>query len=372
MIGATLLFVVTSVLLLAASAELLPLVGATFHGDKLALTRQLLTFSRRQRLQARPLDLNVVVQNLFGMLQRLIGEDVRLRLELAPAPLIIHADPGLLEQMLVNLAVNARDAMSGGGELTVETRQERLEAGDLQHPEAKPGLYARLRVTDSGTGIASEDLPYIFEPFFTTKEVGKGTGLGLATVFGIVQQHGGWVRVTSEVGRGTCFEISVPLSAHAVAKADSDHPSCPASVEPRERAQQTILVVEDEEPVRRLVQRILSRAGFNVLAAPSGVAALEQLEELKFEVDLVLTDLIMPGGISGQELGRRLRERRAELRVLYMSGYTGEGSSVDVPDRLRLPAGARLLNKPFTPALLIETVRGFLSDGKGARPAPEA
>ena len=340
-----------------------------------ALTRQLLTFSRRQRLEARPLDLNAVVRHLFGMLQRLIGEDVRLRLELDPAPLVIRADPGLLEQMLVNLAVNARDAMSGGGQLAVETRRELLAAGEPQQPEAKPGPYARLRVSDSGTGIAPEHLPHIFEPFFTTKEVGKGTGLGLATVFGSVQQHGGWVRVMSEVGRGTCFEIFLPLSAEDEASIASGNRSHTLPPEPtRERGAESILVVEDEEPVRRLVQRILSRAGYRVLSAASGVAALELLEQPGFEVDLVLTDLIMPGGISGQELGRLLRERRAELRVLYMSGYTGEGGSSDVPDRLRLPAGARLLNKPFTPAALIEMVRGCLGEstcsGVSSRQAP--
>ena len=348
--------------------------GASLHEETLseltraaeratALTRQLLTFSRRQRLEARPLDLNTVVQNLFSMLQRLIGEDVRLRLELDRAALVLVADPGLLEQMLVNLAVNARDAMPGGGELRVETSREQVEAGELQQPEAKPGPHARLRVIDSGTGIAPEHLPHIFEPFFTTKEVGKGTGLGLATVFGIVQQHGGWVQVTSQLLQGTRFDIFLPLAQHEAATASTLRHSGAAPAEgTRRRGTESILLVEDEEPVRRLVERVLTRAGYRVLTAASGLEALRLLAQPGLQVDLVLTDLLMPGGVSGQELGRQLGERYAELRILYMSGYTGGSGAGDVPDRFRLPAGTRLLPKPFTPATLLESVRACLSD----------
>jgi PAS domain S-box-containing protein len=325
-----------------------------------ALTRQLLTFSRRQRLEARPLDLNAVVQNLFSMLQRLIGEDVRLRLELDAAPLVVVADPGLLEQMLVNLAVNARDAMPGGGELRVETSRQQLAASELQQPEAKAGPHARLSVIDSGTGIAPEHLPHIFEPFFTTKEVGKGTGLGLATVFGIVHQHGGWVQVTSELSQGTRFDILLPLADDGASIRPPAHSGAPAE-QRRQPGTESILLVEDEEPVRRLVHRLLSRAGYRVLTAASGEEALQLLERQGHEVDLVLTDLIMPGGVSGQELGRRLCERNARLRILYMSGYTGDSGASDAPDRFRLPPGARLLAKPFTPATLLESVRTSLS-----------
>lgn len=323
------------------------------------LTRQLLTFSRRQRLEARPLDLNSVVQNLFSILQRLIGEDVRLRLELAPAVVAVHADPGLLEQLLVNLAVNARDAMPAGGALLVETSQVQIAAGAPSPPEAKPGPYARLRVTDSGTGIRPEHLSHIFEPFFTTKEVGKGTGLGLATVFGIVQQHGGSVRVTSELGQGSCFEVLLPSATPDTASAEPT-PSPAARSLPAPRGTEAILLVEDEEPVRKLVQRVLTQTGYRVFTAASGSEALLLLEGGALAVDLVLTDLIMPGGVSGQDLGRLLREQRPELKLLYMSGYAGDIGARNVSDRLHLPSDARTLTKPFTPASLLDSVRACL------------
>ncbi|MEY2933958.1 MAG: hypothetical protein RL033_4707 [Pseudomonadota bacterium] len=330
------------------------------------LTRQLLTFSRRQRLEARPLDLNAVVQNLFSMLQRLLGEDVRLRLDLAPTVAAVHADPGLLEQLLVNLAVNARDAMPGGGELLVETSQVQLEASAPHPPETKPGPYARLRMTDSGTGIRPEHLSHIFEPFFTTKEVGKGTGLGLATVFGIVQQHGGSVRVTSELARGSCFEVLLPSATHdAASRASTPLPGPAVRSVPAPRGTEAILLVEDEEPVRRLVQRVLTQTGYRVFTAPSGSEALLLLQREALEVDLVLTDLIMPGGVSGQDLGRLLREQRPELKILYMSGYAGDIGARDVPARLRLPANARTLAKPFTPASLLDSVRACLDTAGG-------
>jgi two-component system, cell cycle sensor histidine kinase and response regulator CckA len=328
-----------------------------------ALTRQLLTFSRRQRIEARALDLNAVVRDLCNMLQRLLGEDVRLQLELAPAALAIRADPSLLEQVLVNLAVNARDAMPSGGRLLVETRQVLIGPDDASAgPDAKPGPHALLRVADGGAGILPEHLPHIFEPFFTTKEVGKGTGLGLATVFGIVREHGGWVRVASELGRGTRFDVFIPLLAAQAAASDTDPLASGASAPSAlHGGSETILVVEDEESVRRLVQRVLSGAGYHVFTAASGADALVLLGQGGLQVDLVLTDLIMPGGISGQELGRRLREGRPEQRILYMSGYPRENSARGGPDRLRLHPGASTLAKPFTPASLLDGVRECLA-----------
>ena len=326
------------------------------------LTRQLLTFSRRQRIDARRLDLNVVVRDSFSMLQRLLGEDIRLRLELEPTPLAIRADPGLLKQVLVNLAVNAREAMPSGGQLLVETHRVQLPQADVSDAlEAKPGPYARLRVTDSGSGIMPEHLAHIFEPFFTTKEVGKGTGLGLATVFGIVRQHGGSVRVTSELERGSSFDVYLPELPSDSRDSDRHLFASAAATQSQARGgPEAILLVEDEESVRRLVQRVLREAGYRVLTAASGAEALSLLEEDDFAVDLVLTDLIMPGGISGQDLGRRVRELRPDQRILYMSGYPSDHAGHDVPDKLRLDAGARTLTKPFTPASLLDSVRACL------------
>ena len=325
-----------------------------------ALTRQLLTFSRRQRIEARPLDLNAVVRDLFSMLQHLLGEDVRLELALEPAALGVVADPGLLEQALVNLAVNARDAMPGGGQLLVETRRVELLAGDPDlAADARPGLHARLRVADTGCGIAPEHLPHIFEPFFTTKEVGKGTGLGLAMVFGIVRQHGGWLRVTSQVGSGSRFSVFLPAVQSHAAGSELSPPTGAATPSPARGGTEAILLVEDEEPVRRLVQRVLSQAGYRVLTAESGRDALQLVEQGGLDVDLVLTDLIMPGGISGHDLGRRLRLRRPDQRLLYMSGYPRDGTARDDPE-LRQHAPTPTLAKPFTPASLLDSVRACL------------
>jgi two-component system, cell cycle sensor histidine kinase and response regulator CckA len=325
------------------------------------LTRQLLTFSRRQRIETRPLDLNGVVRDLFSMLQRLLGEDVRLQLELEHQALAIVADPSLLEQVLVNLAVNARDAMPEGGHLRVETRRVEIQSGDgSDAPGDKSGQHAQLSVIDSGVGIAPEHLPHVFEPFFTTKEVGKGTGLGLATVFGIVHEHGGWLRVQSEPGRGTRFDLFLPLVApDAAGGQGGPPPDASAALPGKERGTEAILVVEDEAPVRQLVQRVLSQAGYQVFTAASGADALALIEQGALQVDLVLTDLIMPGGVSGRDLGQRVRARRPAQRILYMSGYPRDDASAG-PEKLRLHSGARTLAKPFTPASLLLSVRECL------------
>jgi CheY-like chemotaxis protein len=295
------------------------------------------------------------------MLQRLLGEDVRLQLELEHRALAIVADPSLLEQVLVNLAVNARDAMPDGGQLHVETRRVEVQSGDgSDAPGDKRGQHARLSVTDSGLGIAPEHLPHIFEPFFTTKDVGKGTGLGLATVFGIVVEHGGWLRVESAPGRGTRFELFLPLVApDAAAGQRGPPPDAGAAPLGKEHGTEAILVVEDEASVRQLVQRVLAGAGYQVFTAASGADALALIEQGALQVDLVLTDLIMPGGVSGRELGQRVRQRRPAQRILYMSGYPRDDASAG-PEKLRLHSGARTLAKPFTPASLLLSVRECL------------
>ncbi len=267
-----------------------------------SLTRQLLLFSRRQVMQSRDLDLNEIVANLAKMLRRIIGEDVQLQLDLHPVPLLMRADPGMLDQVAMNLAVNARDAMPGGGRLVIGTSETAVdEALARQHPGAAPGRYVCLRVTDTGCGIPAAVLPKIFEPFFTTKEPGKGTGLGLATVFGIVQQHRGWLTVDSAPGQGTTFKVFLPALAAAPA---------PATVETRPNSRggtETILLAEDDPAVRTATAAILKHHGYRVLEAASGPEALKLWDEQGGAIALLFTDLVMPGGLSGRQLAQQLR-----------------------------------------------------------------
>ncbi|MGA2244642.1 MAG: PAS domain S-box protein [Verrucomicrobiota bacterium] len=318
------------------------------------LTRQLLLFSRRQVMQPRLLNLNDLVINLAKMLQRIIREDVHLHLHLHTTALLTRGDPGMLEQVLMNLAVNARDAMPGGGELQVATTETMVDEDAAQlNPDASPGRYVGFSVGDTGSGIPPEVLPKIFEPFFTTKGVGKGTGLGLATVFGIVKQHQGWVKVDNRPGEGVTFQIFLPASmvtemepAQAVAK-------------PKPRGgSETILLVEDEEAVRKSTRKLLERYGYQVLEAPNGIEALKCWEENDKAVSLLLTDLVMPAGVSGQELARQLVARQPELKVIYASGY-----SVDIAGRdFQLRQGEAFVQKPCPTVQLMETVRKCLDD----------
>ncbi len=315
------------------------------------LTRQLLLFSRRQVMQPRELDLNEVVTSLARMLQRIIGEDVKLELHLHATRLTTRADAGMLDQVLMNLAVNARDAMPGGGRLRVETWEDTVRGGpDSPFPDVQPGRYVGVTVSDSGSGIPPEILPRIFEPFFTTKEAGKGTGLGLATVFGIVRQHGGWVSVVSEPDLGTSFRILLPAAA-----AGADRAREPERTVPR-GGSETVLVVEDEPGVRMLVRSILERRGYTVIEAASGVEALALWGQHAARVDLLLTDLVMPDGVNGQELATRLRADAPGLRVVFSSGY-----SPDLAGReLTLTSGENFLQKPFSADVLTATVRRAL------------
>jgi PAS domain S-box-containing protein len=321
-------------------------------GRAAELTRQLLLFSRRQVMQPRPLDLNELVANFARLLQRLIREDVRLHLRLHPAPLMIHADAGMLEQVLMNLAVNARDAMSKGGQLVIETVETTVDASVAEiNPEAAPGAFVCISVSDTGGGIPPEILPRIFEPFFTTKEVGKGTGLGLATVFGIVKQHHGWIKVDNEPGRGATFRIYLPSAAAPA----------PAAVLAANRAKpaggsETILLAEDELVVRKLVSSILERHGYQVLAAANGVEAVKLWREHPGSVALLLTDLVMPGGLSGLELARQLQTEQPRLQVVFISGYSAEIAGRE----LQLHSGENFVQKPFTTEVLLGTIRRCL------------
>jgi len=319
------------------------------------LTRQLLTFSRKQVMQPQPLDLNEVIGNFTKMLKRIIGEDFQLQCTYAARLPAVQADVGMLEQVLVNLAVNARDAMPRGGQLLILTETTRLDAAYTSaHPEARAGDFVCLSVTDTGTGIAAEHLPHLFEPFFTTKEVGKGTGLGLATVYGIVHQHEGWIEVASQLGAGSTFKIFLPAIEPSLAAVSATEPveAKPAG------GSETILMVEDDEAVRSLTSRILRRSGYHVHEAASGPQALELWRAHKQEIALVLTDIIMPEHMNGRELADRLRAERPDLKVIFISGYSGETVGQDSASPWR--TGTAFLQKPCHRHTLLQTVREAL------------
>ncbi|MBZ5515556.1 MAG: response regulator [Acidobacteriia bacterium] len=315
------------------------------------LTRQLLAFGRRQVLAPRILDLNTVVADMDKMLRRLIGEDIDLATLPDPEIGCVKADPGQIEQVIMNLAVNARDAMPHGGKLTIETANADLdEAYAREHVAVTPGPYVMLAVSDNGIGMDPPTLARIFEPFFTTKEVGKGTGLGLATVYGIVKQSGGNIWVYSEPGRGTTFKIYLPQVEEAPVGGELRRPSAPAT-----RGWETVLLVEDEDAVRHLICNILAARGYKVLEARSGKEALSLCKRQAGPLHLLLTDLVMPE-MDGRELASRLGPRYPAMKVLYISGYTNGAlahNGVLAPD-------AAYLQKPFTPDALAQKVREVL------------
>lgn len=348
-----------------ASAEIPGMPGEALEGlDEIEacatrgaeLTRQLLLFSRRQVMQMKDVQLNDVVTAVARMLRRLLGEDITLELQLHASALALRADVSMLDQVLVNLAVNARDAMPSGGRLRVETWERTIDGS--RSPDIRPGRYVGFTVRDTGTGIPPEVLPRIFEPFFTTKEAGKGTGLGLATAFGIVQQHRGWLDVTTEMGRGTAVDVYLPSTAPAPART-----SAPAIVAPS-GGSETILVVEDEAAVRRLLRMTLERRGYTVIEVSTGADALQVWEARHAEVALLLTDVLMPGGVSGHDLSRRLRAQSPDLRVIYCSGYNPETAGRDVA----MGVGEAFLQKPFTATDLLTTVRRLLDTGRARNP----
>lgn len=323
-----------------------------------ALTQQLLAFSRKQMAEPKPLRLNDVVIEAERMLRRLIGEDIDVLTRLSPDPAVVMADRGQMNQVLMNLAVNARDAMPRGGRLIIETGSAEVDELYVSlHPEAKPGLYATLSVSDSGVGMTPDTLQRIFEPFFTTKATGRGTGLGLATVYGIVKQGGGWIRVYSEVGKGTHFQLFLPCAECAAPE--------PAGLPDQagQRGSETVLVVEDQAEVRHLTMAILGKHGYRLLDASDGATALKIGAEYPDRIDLLLTDVVMPG-MNGRELADRLVELRPGLKVLYTSGYTAEAIGREGV----LEHGVAYLPKPFSVSDLTAKVREVIDSGP-SRPA---
>ena len=316
------------------------------------LTRQLLTFSRKQIMQAQELDLNEVISNITKLLRRILGEDITLHFNYSPTLPLVQADSGMMEQVLMNLAVNARDAMPRGGQLSISTSVVDITDAHVRtNSEASIGKFVCLRVTDTGSGIPPEIMSRIFEPFFTTKEVGKGTGLGLATVYGIVKQHRGWIEVLSCPGQGTTFRAYLPSLAKTghtkFEKADAKKPR---------GGNEKILVVEDEPELRSLVIEILEHYGYSVLEASSGPQALEVWEKCAGQVDLLLTDMVMPGDMTGHELAEALKQKKPPLKIVYTSGY-----SVDMMGRdFVLTRGLNFLQKPYHPLALVKIVRDCL------------
>jgi PAS domain S-box-containing protein len=323
-----------------------------------ALTQQLLAFSRKQVLEPKILDLNSIVADVEKMLRRLIGEDIDLKIVPSQSLGKVKADRGQIEQVILNLAVNARDAMPRGGQLKIQTANVDLDetaARSLRY--VVPGRYVMLQVSDTGTGMTPEVQAHIFEPFYTTKEQGKGTGLGLATVYGVIKQSGGYILLHSEVGKGARFDVYLPR-AEGVAEV------APPSEAPIKRVQgsTTILLVEDESSLRKLTGNTLKEAGYKVLEAGEAFQAMELAKEFDGTIDLLLTDVVMPG-LSGRELAEKLRPERPEMRVLYISGYT-DGA---VATHGVLESGITILRKPFTRAQLLRNVEEILAKKQNER-----
>ena len=336
-------------------------------GDSLAashkaadLTRQLLTFSRREPVELIALDMNEVVAEMTRMFQRLVGEHIVIHTTFAPGGMPVLADSGMIEQLLMNLVVNSRDAMPRGGQLHLQTADVTLDAAAVQgQPLRRPGRFVQLTVSDTGSGIAPEHLTHIFEPFYTTKEAGKGTGLGLATVFGIVQQHRGWIEVESQPGGGTVFRIFLSRldpRDHGAAQAENLPGALVGGTE-------SILLVEDEELVRRMMKELLERYGYRVQSMENGAMAYEYFVTFRPKIDLLVTDMVMPGGMTGRELGELLQKEQPGLKVLLCSGYADELSGTSSPPR---EAGA-FLSKPFDTGLLLRHIRERLDSPRASQ-----
>jgi CheY-like chemotaxis protein len=315
-----------------------------------ALTRQLLAFSRNQVLRPNVLELNGVVCEIERMLRRLIGEHIDLTTDLTAGEAPVKADRSQIEQVLMNLVVNARDAMPGGGRLRIATSPVEVPPASAYFPSAPPGTYVQLEVQDSGCGMDAQTQSHIFEPFFTTKEAGRGTGLGLSTAYGIVTQSGGFIAVESEPGAGSTFRVLLPRASEPVPQATVRRGAF-ASLP---RGTETVLLVEDETGVRELIRDFLARCGYTVLEATEVPEAFTLFETHANHLDLLITDVVMPQ-MNGRVLAERLLERQPGLRVLYMSGYTDDQVLVQ-----GIAGGAGFLQKPFTPDVLARKVREVL------------
>ena len=321
------------------------------------LTSQLLIFNRKSQWQPRPVDLNELLTELSQMLQRTLGEDIQFQFNYAPSLPTVWADPDLIEQVVTNLAVNARDAMSQGGTLLISTALVDIDKVYVdRRAEARPGPAVCLTMIDTGCGMDQVTLSRIFEPFFTTKEFGKGTGLGLATVYGIVKQHLGWIEVQSQLGQGTTFKIYLPPGEQT--------PQPPADTVTRESIRgghETILLVEDEAPVRWTVRNVLERYGYRVLEASAGVEAMALWHQHHQDVALLFTDVVMPAGLTGQELAAQFRTHKPGLKVIYTSGYSVQTAG----NGLELVDGLTFLQKPFDADKLARAVRKCLDGATG-------
>lgn len=324
------------------------------------LTRQLLVFSRKNVIQRKLLDIRDVVGNMSKMLRRLLGETVTLEFVPPPDLPLVHGDTGMLEQVMMNLVVNGRDAMPKGGTLSILLERVEVTPAFIElHPQARVGLFVCLRVTDTGVGMDTALISRIFEPFFTTKEVGKGTGLGLATVYGIVKQHDGWIEVASEVGQGSTFSVFLPASQETVKPVERD--SDPTAF--IRGGKETILMVEDEAVLRDMALLILRESGYRVLTAGNGWEALEVWEQEEGRIDLLLTDMVMPERMSGVDLAEKLLVRQPNLKVLFASGYTVD----EVSEGFLARNNARFLQKPYTRVTLSKAVREALDSAKPDR-----
>jgi two-component system cell cycle sensor histidine kinase/response regulator CckA len=337
------------------------LVQVKMAADRAAsLTRQLLAFSRKQVMQFRPLCLNATITQSEAMLQRLLGETIKLECEPMRETAPVLADGNSIGQVLINLAVNARDAMVEGGQLHITTRRRRLDSHSKgAHPDARTGEFVQMTVADNGCGMDTQILSRIFEPFFTTKPPGKGTGLGLSTVYGIIKQHGGWMEVESKPSAGTKFHVFLELTDREPENIEDTTPALTAPSSPSQQA--TILVVEDEDVLREFVTSVLDHQGYKVLQAGDGIEAKRVADEYPDTIDLLLTDMVMPNGVSGNELAKTLMSSRKDLRVLFTSGYSQE--LMENADKLL--SGKNFLPKPFDIIRLLKTVRHCLES-----PAP--